>query len=256
MSNDEEPWQRAAKDYFQLGDTHPSVALRESVLYKSLLDELGNVSGKHILDAGCGDGKFTQNLLSAGASVVGIDQSEYAIELAKTRLSDYKDSVELLKLSLEQVGTISGERFDVVISSMTFMSIPNVEQIFRHFVKLVKPNGRVFITLLHPAFDMNPSQQKALGAFSNTSGKTRLCFDIEHRYLETVSYERTYTFSGTKLPYYFRPVQYYINLFIKNNLSLVAFKEPLASKQIVVKYPRLRHTYYLPRFLILGGKKI
>src|SRR3954471_7282483 len=48
-----------------------------------LLKHAGNV--RRVLDAGCGDGNFTQSLQEAGYEMYGIDLSEGGIQKAKSR---------------------------------------------------------------------------------------------------------------------------------------------------------------------------
>src|SRR4051812_33478891 len=46
---------------------------------------LGDVSGKRILDLGCGHGWFTDELERRGADVVGVDGSERLLAIARSR---------------------------------------------------------------------------------------------------------------------------------------------------------------------------
>jgi len=42
-----------------------------------------DVRGKRVVDVGCGGGILTETLAKAGAQVVGIDQSELTLEVAR-----------------------------------------------------------------------------------------------------------------------------------------------------------------------------
>lgn len=52
----------------------------------AVLAALGPVSGKRVLDAGCGPGLYAAALLAAKADVVGFDASPAMVELARTRV--------------------------------------------------------------------------------------------------------------------------------------------------------------------------
>ena len=56
---------------------------REKMRSRMLLNLPNNLSGKRILDAGCGTGQFSIELALRGANVLGIDISSNLIEIAK-----------------------------------------------------------------------------------------------------------------------------------------------------------------------------
>ena len=47
-----------------------------------MLDMIGDVSGKKILDLGCGEGGYSRKLAEKGADVTAVDCSEYFIDFA------------------------------------------------------------------------------------------------------------------------------------------------------------------------------
>src|SRR3546814_8129892 len=57
----------------------------------AVLDLLGDVAGRRILDAGCGSGPLLVDLGERGASVAGFDGSSAMIRLARERLGDEAD---------------------------------------------------------------------------------------------------------------------------------------------------------------------
>ena len=66
-------------------DTAPYNAYLERPATLSLLPD---VKGKHVLDAGCGPGLYSEILLNRGAIVTAIDVSPKMIEFTKQRLGD------------------------------------------------------------------------------------------------------------------------------------------------------------------------
>jgi SAM-dependent methyltransferase len=55
--------------------------------YFASMIRLGDVRGRHILDAGCGDGWLSVILAKRGARVTGFDLSPHAIQLARARIA-------------------------------------------------------------------------------------------------------------------------------------------------------------------------
>jgi len=75
----ETDWNKLAVEYtrrsFSSGDWNYG--------YKLLLKLLGDVSGRRILDYGCGSGKFSRVLAKRGADVIAVDANEEMLALGK-----------------------------------------------------------------------------------------------------------------------------------------------------------------------------
>ena len=72
-------------------------ASREKMRSRMLLHLPKDLSGKRILDAGCGAGQFSIELALRGANVLGIDISSNLIEIAKKRLpKNLKENAEFI----------------------------------------------------------------------------------------------------------------------------------------------------------------
>ena len=55
---------------------------------ETMLNTLGDLRGKRILDAGCGAGQMTHELALRGAEVIAVDISPSLVEIARKRLPD------------------------------------------------------------------------------------------------------------------------------------------------------------------------
>ncbi len=75
----------------------------------------GDVSGRRILDAGCGSGPLSAALLAKGAVVTGFDVSAAMVELARQRLGD---DAELHVADLVAPLPFADADFDDVVSSL------------------------------------------------------------------------------------------------------------------------------------------
>ena len=79
---------------------------------------LGEVSGKRVLEVGCGSGPLTEWLVHAGASVVACDVSTAMLEIARSRVGD---SAELHHHDLaEPLTFLDDASVDVVVASLVF----------------------------------------------------------------------------------------------------------------------------------------
>lgn len=103
------------------------ISLRSDILVtKRIIDLLGNVSGKKILDAGCGNGKVSRLLAKAGASVVGVDKIEDQIVTAQSTNPELGNKYFVGNIfNLDTLNLPSD--FDIAVSLMTFLYLDKDE---------------------------------------------------------------------------------------------------------------------------------
>ena len=56
---------------------------------------------------------------------------------------------------LRDLFDVESEQFDIVLCSMMLMDCEDFEGTLREVVRVLKPNGRLFASVLHPCFDGN-----------------------------------------------------------------------------------------------------
>lgn len=256
---DHKLWERAASDFikFVKGNRGKDKdILRSNLLFPMLFEAIGDVKGKRVLDAGSGEGSFAQMLEEKGALVSAFDVSAVMVAEANKRKADRGLKTEFKQVDIEEPGIYPPNSFDVIVSSMVLFELDDAEQAFRNMVEYLAPKGRLVISILHPAFDMNDSQRISLGTLTDERmTRTHWSFEIQHPYSEEIRYERNYTFTDKAIPYYFRPINYYVKMFIKNSLKIVSFEEPTLTYKVALQNPQVSHAHFIPRFLIIGGDK-
>ncbi|MBC8943989.1 class I SAM-dependent methyltransferase [Xenorhabdus indica] len=125
-----------------------------------VLDVVGDVNGKSILDLACGYGYFSRKLYKRGASkVVGIDISEKMIELAKAKLKQYGDGLEF---HVRDVGKMeSFGKFDLVTAIWLFnyaASVEELETMFQTAARHLKPSGKLVAYMTSPDYRLEISK--------------------------------------------------------------------------------------------------
>ena len=76
-------WAEAAQNWIETDQV-----ARAGMLDSWMLDALGDVSGKKVIDIGCGEGRFCRMLSERGAVMTGVDLTEALIEHARELGSD------------------------------------------------------------------------------------------------------------------------------------------------------------------------
>jgi trans-aconitate 2-methyltransferase len=108
---------------------------------RGVIDRLDLRGDEVVLDAGCGSGRVTEQLLERlpRGTVIGVDGSESMIAEAEQRLDPARTTLihsDLLDLDLD-------EAVDRVFSNAVFHWIHNHERLFRTMHRALRPGGRM-----------------------------------------------------------------------------------------------------------------
>ncbi len=110
----------------------------------AVLNLLGDVKGKKILDLGCGSGIYAKLLTRQGATVKGFDISPEMIRIAKQ---------ENPNLDLK-VGTADNipfnEKFDIVLASLVVHYIQDWNKMFKEIRRILKDRGILIFSTGNP----------------------------------------------------------------------------------------------------------
>lgn len=119
-------------------------AITEYFESQLILELAGNVSGRAVLDIGCGDGALTVSLAERGAAAVtGIDASAAMINAARQRAAKYP-AVSFEVGKAEHLPFPSGQ-FDVVTAITILCFVENARPVFEEIARVLRPGGRVVI---------------------------------------------------------------------------------------------------------------
>lgn len=117
-------------------------------------DKLGLQPGQRVLDLGCGAGRHAFEMYRRGADVVAFDQDVEELENVAAMFAAMKAEGQVPEGANAQ--TVPGdalalpfpdEHFDVVIASEIMEHISEDEKAMREMVRVVKPGGRVVVTV-------------------------------------------------------------------------------------------------------------
>jgi SAM-dependent methyltransferase len=97
--------------------------------------------GERVLDLGCGTGNVSALAARAGAQAVGIDPATRLVEVARERVPE----AEFVVGGAEDL-PFDDASFDCVLSIFAVIFAPDVERAMAEVVRVMKPEGRAFIT--------------------------------------------------------------------------------------------------------------
>ncbi len=117
---------------------------------------LGLDPGDHLLEIGCGAGRFARHMAAVGATVTAFDHSEVFINRARERTTQFADQISYEVLNATDATALLGlgeKRFDAAVSAMALMNMASIEPLISTLPALLKPGGRFVWSVSHPAFN-------------------------------------------------------------------------------------------------------
>ncbi len=114
------------------------------------IDALVGLSGKRVLDVGCGGGILSDSMARRGADVTGIDLASKALKVAQLHaLEAATPNVRYLETSVEALAAEQPASFDVVTCMEMIEHVPDPASVVRSCSELVKPGGWVFFSTIN-----------------------------------------------------------------------------------------------------------
>lgn len=170
-----------------------------------LLRMAGDVTGRDVLDAGCGSGPLLQALREHGATVSGFDLSPAMVGLAQSRLGPGTD------LRVADLGAplpYAGGSFDLVVASLSLHYVEDWDAGLRELRRVLRPGGRLLVAVIHPT------------VYAITQP--------DADYFAVTRYSEDYEFDGRTvwLTYWHRPLQDVVNAPLRAGFRIAQLTEP------------------------------
>jgi 2-polyprenyl-6-hydroxyphenyl methylase/3-demethylubiquinone-9 3-methyltransferase len=113
------------------------------------IDEIAQLSGKRVLDVGCGGGILSESMAKLGAHVTGIDLGTKALQVARLHLLESGMQVDYRQIAVEELAVEKPGFYDVVTCMEMLEHVPDPLSVVRACSLLVKPGGHVFFSTLN-----------------------------------------------------------------------------------------------------------
>jgi len=206
--------------------------------------------GEVIVDLACGQGFFAREFAKFGVKVIGVDISHELIEIAKQ-----DESVEYHVSSAHKLDFLQNQSINKVLIVLSLQNIENAGEVIKEIVRVLKPKGKLFILLNHPAFRIPK------GSSWGWDNAKKIQYRRLDRYLSE-SKEQIQMLPGSK-PWkktisFHRPLQFYFKALSKNGLLVSRLEEWSSHKTSEVgpkkaSEDKARHEF--PLFLFLEATK-
>jgi 2-polyprenyl-6-hydroxyphenyl methylase / 3-demethylubiquinone-9 3-methyltransferase len=113
------------------------------------IDRHAALSGKAVLDVGCGGGILAEGMARRGATVTGIDLSDKALKVAELHLHQSGLKISYQSVSAEDFAGRHAGAFDVVTCMELLEHVPEPASMVAACARLARPGGRVFFSTIN-----------------------------------------------------------------------------------------------------------
>ncbi|HYC80090.1 MAG TPA: class I SAM-dependent methyltransferase [Candidatus Binatia bacterium] len=247
MDKDLESWNQAASGWDSKIAKENSY--RTHLITNALEKLVTNIQGLKVLDAGCGNGYFSNWLKSRGADVVGVDGSEQMVKLAKERFPQIQFSVH----DLLNITDIPERSYDLILANMLVMHLSDTSTFFQEAKRLLKPDGQFIFSVLHPCFNYPTSKlYKTLLDKLTFAKASALAYDYYSQ-----GKGRFESHLGSPLTHYHRTLEDYTNQLEKAGFVITKIVEPhQLPEQFLKANPKFEYAQRLPRFIFFSCRPI
>ena len=133
-------WDRQG-DFKPLHDINP--------LRANWVDRETPVSGKTLLDIGCGGGIFSESMTIRGAKVIGIDMGLAPLSVAKMHALETSLEIDYLQCTAEDLAIQQPGSFDLVCCLEMLEHVPDPRAIIEACASLAKPGASIYLSTIN-----------------------------------------------------------------------------------------------------------
>ena len=148
---DDDVPEQAEKAYDEIADWY-SARKRGSYEFKiqlpAILNLLGDLRGKSLIDIGCGPGTYSVEFAKRGADVLGVEISRKMLNKARNNAENANVKLTLQKSDAHSLPS-TDESFDVAVLTLTILNAKMIEEAAR----VLKPGGVLLFSDTHPIIE-------------------------------------------------------------------------------------------------------
>ncbi|WP_343712973.1 class I SAM-dependent methyltransferase [Inquilinus sp.] len=203
-----------------------------------------DLTGRRVIDLGCGFGWFCRWARQAGAAeVLGLDVSENM--LARARATDPDIAVTYRREDLETL-ELPAASFDVAYSALALHYIADLEGLLARLHRALAPGGRLVASVEHPIF----SAPSAPGWVRDEAGRDTWPVD---RYLDEGPRVTDWLAKGVVKQH--RTIGGYVGLLLRAGFTLAHLEEWGPTADQIAEHPEYAIERERPAFLLLAADR-
>jgi ubiquinone/menaquinone biosynthesis C-methylase UbiE len=215
-----------------------TMASRDGLLDRPMLEACGDVRGSAVLDSGCGEGRFSRILVERGAErVLGIDACEPMIHAAR-ELQSAKESYRVT--DAEDLSFLEDRSFDLAISYLNQCDLLDFKANTREVFRVLKLGGRFVVANVHP-------MRSATGTWQTSEDGSKQHAVLDNYFEEG---ERHWKMLECDFTNFHRTLSTYVKGFREPGFLIHDIIEPTVDANGLARFPDLADEKRVPNFII------
>jgi SAM-dependent methyltransferase len=237
--------------YTEYGDVN-----RQYVIDPAIFHIIGSVKGLSILDAGCGNGYLCRLLTKKGAKMTGVELSKRFVKIAEQKEREVPLGIMYYSGTVCNLEMFEGETFDMVISNLVLMDLPDLDKAIKEVRRVLKKKGRLIFSIMHPCFSSPPVRGWVRKPEDSNRKEDWIYWKVDRYFDRSMEIWRFYP-DWPPVYSFHRPLSDYVKTLIGNGFAIVKFEEPIPSQKAMREHYREfgNECDRIPWFLIIGARK-
>lgn len=236
----EEAWDKLANWY----SARKKGSYEFKIQLPAILNLLGNLRGKSLIDIGCGPGTYSVEFAKRGAHVLGIDLSQRMLDKARNnaKMSDVKLTLQKADAHLIPC---PDDSFDIAVIILTILD----EKIIEEAARVLKSSGLLLISDTHPILEAKGRWEgNKIGApriIEDYFSRDKKKWQIKHGSEQTIT-----------LQYYTQTIEQCVNMIADAGFKILRIVEPKPGKDLKKSDPvHYDKCSRIPYFIIYLAQK-
>lgn len=252
-------WEANAENWTQLARSGHDV-FRDELNSPAFFRMLPSVAGSQGLDVGCGEGANTRQLARVGARMHAVDIAPTFIQRAKEEEISHPLGIRYQVADAIDLPFGSAE-FDFVTAFMSLMDLPDPAQALREASRVLRPNGFLQFSILHPCF-ATPHRKVVRDATGKAKAVEVTDYfappdgHLEHWWFTSLSEAQRALVQPFVTPVFHRTLSGWLSMVIDAGLTVEALHEPTVDAQSTPMPMVVEDTRIAPLSLQVRARKV
>lgn len=220
-------------DWFDENQGEEGDLWHRTLIFPGILKVIGKVSGRDVLDVGCGNGSLARILARMGNRVTGVDGSPGIIAHAKERKAVHPLGAQFFATDAANLSMFEANSFDLVTSCMALMDMADAAGAIKEMGRVVRRAGRCVMPFSHPCFDI-PHASSWLNewGFGHTSTLSLRLERYREEFSEWLRWSDKVDF---EMLAYHRPLSWYFQAIREAGMAVTMLEEPVPTPEFLAQ---------------------